>query len=84
MADWLGIAYLALVGTALGYFLFIYGIGHVEASAGSMAFFLKPFLAALFAWMVLSEALTVPMLIGGAFILGGMLIALVPVRKSRS
>ncbi|MFA6173264.1 MAG: EamA family transporter [Kiritimatiellales bacterium] len=84
MADWLGIAYLALAGTALGYFLFIYGIGHVEASAGSMAFFLKPFLAALFAWMVLSEALTVPMLIGGAFILGGMLIALVPVRKSRS
>jgi len=83
-ADWLGIAYLALVGTALGYFLFIYGIGHVEASAGSMVFFLKPFLAALFAWMVLNEALTVPMLIGGAFILGGMIVALVPVRKSRS
>jgi len=82
MADWLGIAYLALVGTALGYFLFIYGIGHVEASIGSMAFFLKPFLAALFAWTVLGEALTVPMFIGGAFILGGMLIALMPIRKS--
>ena len=41
-----------------------------------MAFFLKPFLAALFAWMVLSEALTVPMLIGGALILGGMIVAL--------
>jgi drug/metabolite transporter (DMT)-like permease len=75
-ADWMGITYLALVGTALGYFLFIYGISHVEAGAGSMAFFLKPFLAALFAWMVLGEALTVPMLIGGAFILGGMIVAL--------
>ncbi len=75
-ADWMGITYLALVGTALGYFLFIYGISHVEAGAGSMAFFLKPFLAALFAWMVLGEALTVPMLIGGALILGGMVIAL--------
>jgi len=64
------------VGIALGYFLFIYGISHVEAGAGSMAFFLKPFLAALFAWMVLGEALTVPMLIGGAFILGGMIVAL--------
>jgi drug/metabolite transporter (DMT)-like permease len=75
-ADWMGITYLALVGTALGYFLFIYGISHVEAGAGSMAFFLKPFLAALFAWIVLGEALTVPMLIGGAFILGGMVVAL--------
>jgi drug/metabolite transporter (DMT)-like permease len=75
-ADWIGITYLALVGTALGYFLFIYGISHVEAGAGSMAFFLKPFLAALFAWMVLGEALTVPMLIGGALILGGMVVAL--------
>ena len=80
-ADWLGITYLALIGTALGYFFFIDGISHVEASVGSMAFFLKPFLAALFAWMVLGEALTIPMLIGGAFILGGMIVALVPVRK---
>jgi drug/metabolite transporter (DMT)-like permease len=80
MADWLGIAYLSLIGTALGYFLFIYGISHVEASAGSMAFFLKPFLAALFAWLILGEALTLPMLIGGMCILGGMLIALIPVR----
>jgi drug/metabolite transporter (DMT)-like permease len=81
MADWLGIAYLSLIGTALGYFLFIYGISHVEASAGSMAFFLKPFLAALFAWLILGEALTLPMLIGGMCILGGMLIALLPARK---
>jgi drug/metabolite transporter (DMT)-like permease len=81
MADWLVIAYLALIGTALGYFLFIYGISHVEASAGSMAFFLKPFLAALFAWLILGEALTLPMLIGGMCILGGMLIALLPARK---
>jgi drug/metabolite transporter (DMT)-like permease len=42
-----------------------------------MAFFLKPFLAALLAWMVLGEALTAPMFIGGAFILGGMVVALV-------
>ena len=75
-ADWLGVAYLALIGTALGYFLFIYGISHVEAGIGSMIFFLKPFLAALFAWVVLNEALPLPMLIGGAFILGGMITAL--------
>lgn len=75
--DWINIAYLSLIGTALGYFFFIYGIGHVEASVGSMSFFLKPFLAALFAWMVLHEALTLPMLTGGALILIGMTVALV-------
>jgi drug/metabolite transporter (DMT)-like permease len=80
-ADWWGVAYLSLVGTALGYFLFVYGIGHVEAGIGSMAFFLKPFLAALFAWMILDEALTLPLLIGGAFILGGMVTALARSRR---
>jgi len=80
-ADWIGIAYLALVGTALGYFLFIDGISRVEASIGSMAFFFKPFLAALFAWIVLDEALTISMLVGGAFILGGMVTALLPARR---
>jgi len=77
-ADWIGIGYLALVGTALGFFLFIYGIGHVEASVGSMAFFLKPFLAALFAWIVLGEALTASELTGGCIILAGMVVALAP------
>jgi len=76
-ADWWGMAYLSLIGTALGYFLFIYGIGHVEAGIGSMAFFLKPFLAALFAWTVLGEDLTIPMLLGGTLILIGMAAALV-------
>jgi drug/metabolite transporter (DMT)-like permease len=75
--DWQGIVYLGVFGTALGYFLYVYGIGHVEAGIGSMAFFLKPFLAALFAWLLLGEDLTVPMLIGGALILGGMAVALI-------
>ena len=84
LADWIGIGYLAFVGTALAYFLFIYGIGHVEASVGSMAFFLKPFLAALFAWIVLGESLSASELIGGAIILMGMVVALVPGYKKTS
>lgn len=80
-ADWWGVLYLALAGTALAYFLFIYGMHHVEAGVGSMAFFLKPFLAALFAWMVLGEALTVPVLAGGGLILIGMAVVLLPARR---
>ena len=74
--DWIGISYLALIGTALAYFLFIYGISRVEAGIGSMTFFLKPFLAALFSWMLLDETITAPILAGGAFILAGMVVAL--------
>ncbi len=80
-ADWWGISYLSLAGTALAYFLFIYGMHHVEAGVGSMAFFLKPFLAALFAWIILDEALTLPVLAGGVLILIGMGVALLPAKR---
>ncbi|AKJ63322.1 DMT family transporter [Kiritimatiella glycovorans] len=75
-ADWLGIAYLAVFATALGYFLYFYGLGHVDAGIGSMAFFLKPVLAAVFAWFVLGEGLSPHEFAGGALILAGMAVAL--------
>ncbi len=82
MIDWIGITYLALFCTALGYFFYINGLGHIEASIGSMVFFLKPFLASLFAWIILGETLTTSMLIGGVLILGGTVVALIPSRRS--
>jgi len=82
-ADWMGVTYLSLIGTALAYFLYIYGIGHIEAGIGSMAFFLKPFLAAFFAWMVLGEALSTPEVVGGSIILAGMLVALLPMKNRK-
>lgn len=79
--DWTGLVYLAVFGTAMGYFLYIYGIGHVGAGAGSMAFFLKPFAAAVFAWLVLGEKFSASELIAGAFILSGMITGLTPLRS---
>jgi drug/metabolite transporter (DMT)-like permease len=80
MADWLGITYLSVFGTALAFLLYLYGIGHVGAGTGSMAFFLKPFAAALFAWFVLGEQFNAPELTAGAFILTGMVVALAPLK----
>ncbi len=80
-ADWAGMAYLAVFGTAMGYCLYIYGIGHAGAGAGSMAFFLKPFAAALFAWLILGEQFSLSELIAGALILIGMVTALAPIKR---
>jgi drug/metabolite transporter (DMT)-like permease len=83
-ADWIGILYLGIPGTALAYLLYIYGIGHTEAGIGSMTFFLKPFLAALLAWWILGEHLGAVEMGGGALILLGMAVALVPIRRQSS
>jgi len=83
LIDWAGMFYLAIFGTAIGFFLYIYGIGHVGAGAGSMVFFLKPFAAAFFAWLVLGEKFSTPEYIAGVFILSGMIVALAPTRKNR-
>ena len=79
--DWAGLLYLAVFGTAMGYFLYIYGIGQVGAGAGSMAFFLKPFAAAVFAWLILDEKFSMSELIAGVCILVGMVVALAPLRN---
>jgi drug/metabolite transporter (DMT)-like permease len=68
-ASWLGILYLAVFATALGYVAFFFGIVTVGASRGSLFFFLKPVLASIFAWMILGERLTSDLILGGALIL---------------
>ncbi|MCF7849292.1 MAG: EamA family transporter [Kiritimatiellales bacterium] len=75
LTDWAGIIYLAVFCTALAYFLYIYGISHVEASWGSMTFFLKPLFAAIFAWLILGETLTAGIVAGGMLIMLSVLLA---------
>jgi len=76
LSDWISIFYLAVGCTALGYFLYIYGISHVEASWGSMMFFLKPLFAALSAWLILGETLTPGIIAGGILIMFSVLLAI--------
>ena len=41
--------YMVLIGTTLAYFLYYYGLSGVSASKASIAFFMKPVLACIFA-----------------------------------
>jgi len=49
------IAYLVFGATAVGYFCFFYALKRVSVAAGSSIFFLKPVLAAFFAFLILRE-----------------------------
>lgn len=83
LGGWLGVLYLSIVATGIGYFLYFYGISHVEASLGSMTFFLKPFIAALLAWLLLGEEVTSSVLFGGVVILIGIAVTIVPQMVAR-
>ncbi|MFC1468204.1 DMT family transporter [Verrucomicrobiota bacterium] len=78
ITGWLGVLYLGVVATGFGYLFYFYGISHVEASLGSMTFFLKPFIAALLAWLMLGEKLSRSVLVGGVIILAGIAITIIP------
>ncbi len=69
---WAPVLFLALVGTALAYGLYYYGLGHGTAFQASMMFFLKPVLASLLAVVCLGEHLNRFMVLGSALILGGL------------
>ena len=73
--SWWGILYLSVFATAIAYWAFFFGVIEVGASKGSMFFFLKPFLASIFAWIVLGEQITRSIVLGGLFVLAGLLFA---------
>jgi len=73
---WLPVLFLALVGTALAYGLYYFGLMNTSAQKGAMAFFLKPVLASLLAVIFLGETINMYMLLGTALILSGLFLGL--------
>lgn len=72
------VAYLALATTSLAYALYFAGLKRVQASRGSLLFFIKPVAAAGLAYVVLGECMTAPMIAGAALIVAGTALALWP------
>ena len=60
------IAYLIFAATAVGYLCFFYALKRVSVAAGSSLFFLKPVVAAFFAFLILRENLTITYFCGMA------------------
>ena len=72
---WLAVIALGLVSHLAGQTLIAFALGHLPASISSIMLLLQPLLAALLAWVVLNERLTLGQWIGGAVVLAGIFVA---------
>lgn len=73
---WLPITYITLIGTALAYAFYYYGILKTSAQAASIALLLKPVPACLLAAWLLQETINLYMIIGIVFIFSGLFLTI--------
>jgi drug/metabolite transporter (DMT)-like permease len=72
---WQMVLYLSVMGTAVAYGLYYYGIHNTTAQGGSMSFFLKPVLASILAVLIRHEKINAYMVTGTSLILIGLFLA---------
>jgi drug/metabolite transporter (DMT)-like permease len=74
-AGWLPLLGVALFSHAGGQTLIAYGFAHLNPTFSSTSLLIQPVAAAILAWLIFGEALTVYHLAGGAVVLLGVFIA---------
>ncbi len=74
-ASWLKLLGLALISHAAGQGLIAYALAHLPATFSSVGLLLQPVMAALFAWLILSESLGALQIAGGMVVLAGIYLA---------
>jgi probable blue pigment (indigoidine) exporter len=84
LANWAGLAWLALPGGAFAYLLWFDGIANLRAVAVSSLALLAPVTAAVLGWLVLGQHLGVTQLLGGAVTLAAVLTLQLPPRPPRT
>ncbi len=70
--DWLWIGYLAIVATVIAVFLQSWGQTRISATEAALAFNLEPVWTAVFAFVVLSQSMTIIQIIGALCIIGSL------------
>lgn len=71
---WVKLAGLALIAQVAGQSLIAYAMAHLPATFSSVGLLLQPVMAAVFAWILLGEAVSALQLLGGVTVLVGILI----------
>ena len=79
---WWGMIYTGVVASGLGWWLWMTVVRRVSAAVVSMSSLGVPVLTVVFAWLLLGEQPGLPEYLGIVFILGGLLVVNLPVRRS--
>lgn len=74
-AGWLKLAGLAWISHCAGQGLIAYSLAHLPAALSSVSLLFQPVMAALFAWVLLSEPLAPLQILGGVVVLFGIYLA---------
>ena len=61
---WVGLLYLGIITTGIGYLAFFKGLAMMEASKGINAFYFKPVLATIFSFLILGTIPSISLYIG--------------------
>ncbi len=69
---WVKLAGLALISQVAGQSLIAYAMAHLPATFSSVGLLLQPVMAAVFAWMLLGEAVSTLQILGGVTVLIGI------------
>jgi len=72
---WLKLLGLAWISHAAGQGLIAHALAHLPAAFSSVGLLLQPVMAALFAWALLGESLSLPQVAGGLVVLAGIALA---------
>ncbi len=75
MTGWVMLAALAVIAQVAGQSLIAYAMAHLPATFSSVGLLLQPVMAALYAWILLGEALGWLEIAGGIAVLVGIRIA---------
>lgn len=75
------VSFIAVISTVIPFGAFLKALQYIEATKASVTSTLEPVIAGVAAWWVLGETLTPLQLLGGALVLGAILLAQAPVRS---
>ncbi|MBI5324964.1 MAG: EamA family transporter [Ignavibacteriae bacterium] len=73
--DWLGILYLGIMTSGVGYLIWFWALKKMEASKLAVFNNLQPILTTILAMIFHHHVLTMPFLAGGVLIIGGVILA---------
>jgi drug/metabolite transporter (DMT)-like permease len=69
---WLAVVYLATIGSALAFTLYMYTLNHLSAAVSSLYSYINPLVALLLGWALLGETLTIWIALGMAITVVGV------------